>query len=67
MIIPALTVAKLIWSFTPIIRDIIAAKKRHSDGGPVITPAEWDKILRRHGDDVRKDVNRRARRALKRR
>ena len=52
-------VLKLIWVFLPIVRDIIRATKKKSDGGKKITPAEWEAILLRRSDEVLDAVNER--------
>lgn len=58
--IAVITVARIVWAFAPIARDIVDALKKKSDGGKKITPAEWEAILKKHGPQVFAEVNRRA-------
>lgn len=57
--IPAIPILRILWAFAPIVRDVIKASRKNSDGGKRITREEWHAILGAHEDDVLDEVNER--------
>jgi len=56
-VIPVVPILRILWAFAPIVRDVIKASRKNSDGGKRITREEWRAILGAHEDDVLDDVN----------